>query len=153
MKRYALLIIVYVSVFTSCSLESKGPDSFYSEFMPIESVEIPEYFVYGESYEILLNYVKPSSCYHFYDFYYEINSNERIVAIINTIYTDTSCIEEPQSISANLNFMVTDTETYIFKFYQGEDEDGQDQYYLVEVPVLDERPILESAIKKRLIIN
>jgi len=138
MKRYALLVFIFISAFTSCSLED---DNSYvgTEVMPIESVEIPEHFIYGESYEILITYNRPSTCYQFYNFLYDIEGNERTVAVVNSVYSDTSCVDDLESVTVSLNFMVTGTETYLFKFYQGHDEEGEDQYYLAEVPVLNQR--------------
>ncbi|WP_178986341.1 hypothetical protein [Winogradskyella helgolandensis] len=145
MKRYALLVFVFVSMLTSCSIED---DNNYvgTEVMPIESIEIPEHFVHGESYEIMITYNRPSSCYQFYNFLYDINGNERTVAVINSVYSNSSCIEDEESVTVSLNFMVTGTETYLFKFYQGHDEEGEDQYYLAEVPVLSERPSPGSTV-------
>ncbi|WP_458628160.1 hypothetical protein [Winogradskyella sp. PC D3.3] len=138
MKRYALLVFIFISAFTSCSLED---DNSYvgTEVMPIESVEIPEHFIYGESYEILITYNRPSTCYQFYNFLYDIEGNERTVAVVNSVYSNTSCVDDLESVTVSLNFMVTGTETYLFKFYQGHDEEGEDQYYLAEVPVLNQR--------------
>ncbi|WP_179349983.1 hypothetical protein [Winogradskyella pacifica] len=145
MKRYALLILtlIFTSIFTSCSLDD-DTNFIGTEIIPIESVEIPEYFVFGERYEILITYNRPSTCYQFYNFYYDINENERVVAIINSVYSDNSCVEEEESVTVTLNFETRSNETYLFKFYQGVDEEGEDIYYLVEVPVLAERPTSTS---------
>jgi hypothetical protein len=145
MKRYALLVLtlIFTSIFTSCSLDD-DTNFIGTEIIPIESVEIPEYFVFGERYEILITYNRPSTCYQFYNFYYDINENERVVAIINSVYSDNSCVEEEESVTVTLNFETRSNETYLFKFYQGVDEEGEDIYYLVEVPVLAERPTSTS---------
>ncbi|MBF8148957.1 hypothetical protein ITJ86_03560 [Winogradskyella sp. F6397] len=147
MKRYTILVLVFgfVTAFTSCSLEN---DSNYvgNEIIPIESVEIPDHFLFGESYEIEITYNRPSTCYRFYNFLYEINENERTVAIINSVYNNSTCVQEEESVTVTLNFLVTETETYLFKFYQGRDEEGEDQYYLAEVPVLDERPTSDAIL-------
>lgn len=145
MKRYTLLVLtlIFTSIFTSCSLDD-DTNFIGTEIIPIESVEIPEYFVFGERYEILITYNRPSTCYQFYNFYYDINENERVVAIINSVYSDNSCVEEEESVTVTLNFETRANETYLFKFYQGVDEEGEDIYYLVEVPVLAERPTSTS---------
>ncbi|SDG73389.1 hypothetical protein [Winogradskyella thalassocola] len=145
MKRYALLVFILVSTLTSCSIDN---DNNYvgTEVMPIESIDIPEYFVHGESYEIMITYNRPSTCYQFYNFLYDINGNERTVAVINSVYSNSSCVEELESVTVSLNFMVTGTETYLFKFYQGHDDEGEDQYYLAEVPVQSQRSSSESEV-------
>jgi len=139
MKRFALLVFVCIALLTSCSIDDDPSNNFYLEVLPIDSVVVPEHFVHGEHYDISITYTKPNSCYHFNDFIYEIDGHERTVAIVNTVYSNVECDEIPESVTVSFDFMVSGTETYVFKFYQGEDEDGVDQYYLVEIPVVDGR--------------
>ncbi len=140
MKKYFLPLIVFVSLLYSCSVDDSSSINYYFEVLPIDSVAMPEEFIHGEVYEISITYTRESQCYQFNDFIYEISENERTVAIINTVYYggDTNCIEEQEEITVSLDFTVSGTETYLFKFYQGEDDEGSDQYLLVEVPVLIE---------------
>ena len=140
MKRFVVIAFIFVSALTSCSLDD-GVDPVTTEVMRIDSVEMPEQFVFGETYEIAITYTRPSICYQFYDFFYEINGQERIIAIVNTVSTgqNVDCVYNPEQVTVNFNFMVTGTETYVFKFYQGENDEGLDQYYLVEVPVAEGR--------------
>ncbi|MUU79013.1 hypothetical protein [Winogradskyella endarachnes] len=149
MKKFALLAVIFILTFTSCSLDDTVNDSFILEVLPIESVEMPEYFVHGETYEIFVTYTKPNSCYYFNDFIYEIDGHERTIAVVNTVYeTNTlNCEGDPEQVSVNFDFTVSGTETYLFKFYQGEDNYGEDQYYLVEVPVMDERQFSDQPAK------
>lgn len=142
MKKIALLFIVCLTAFTSCSLDDNNQSDFYLEVMPIDSVEVPEHFLHGHTYQISVTYTKPSDCYYFNDFIYEVDGNQRTIAVVNSVYSsDTAnCDVDPQQVTVHFNFMVTANQTYVFKFYQGEDEDGVDQYYLIEIPVLDERP-------------
>jgi len=137
MKRYALLVFIFTFVFTSCSLDDGPENNFYLEVLAIDSVEVPEYFVQGETYEIFMTYTKPNSCYSFNDFIYEIDGQQRTVAVVNTVYANNSspCTGESEQITVHFNFFVTNNETYVFKFYQGQDEQGEDMYHYVEVPV------------------
>jgi len=136
MKKYFLLVVILIATLTSCSIDNNAP-SFYYEALPIESVEMPEEFMFGETYEIFMDYIRPTGCYVFNDFLYQINGQERTVGIINTVYTDTICEENPETVTVSFQFTVTGNETHIFKFYQGEDEDGVDQYLIIEVPVVE----------------
>ncbi|WP_179353421.1 hypothetical protein [Winogradskyella vidalii] len=139
MKKFALLSILFISVFTSCNLDDVDNNNYLgTEVLPIESVEMPEYFVIGETYEILITYERPSNCYQFYTFLYDIHENERTVAVVNAVYANDACVEETESVTVSLDFRVTGTETYLFKFYQGLDENGEELYYIVEVPVEEE---------------
>lgn len=142
MKKYALLVFAFITLFTSCSLDDSPAYEFHLEVVPIDSVEIPEYFVHGEVYQINMTYTQPNSCYYFNDFIYEIDGQQRTVAIVNTVYTvdSTNCADSPEEVTVHFDFSVTGNETYIFKFYQGEDDNGEDLYYIVEVPVVEGRP-------------
>jgi len=124
-----------MSILTSCSIDSDETDTFYLEVLAIDSVEIPEQFLLGESYDISMTYTKPNSCYQFNDFIYEIINDERSVAIVNTVYPNANCTRAQESVTVSFNFTISETEPYVFKFYQGEDSEGVDQYYFVEVPV------------------
>ena len=125
-----------VCTLVSCSL---GDDStnYHFEILPIDSVDIPDEFVLGETYPITVFYTKPSGCYVFNDFYYLKNLNERTVAVINAVYEDQACTQATEEAEATFNFMVNSNGTYVFKFWQGEDESGNDLYYIVEVPVVE----------------
>lgn len=136
MKKIFLLVVLSMSLF-ACSLDDDTPN-FYQEILPIESVTIPEEFEFGGVYEISMTYFRPSSCHVFHNFYYEINENERTVAVINNVYTEQNCEElEDEEVEVSFNFEVTRTGPYVFKFYQGTDESGDDTYYIVEVPVVE----------------
>jgi hypothetical protein len=141
MKKGAYLAIIICLILSSCSLDDSANAEFSFEFMPVESVVMPEEFMHGETYAIGVSYTKPNSCYQFNDFAYEINGNERTIAVINTVYSNSNanCTGEPVLNTVSFDFTVTGTETYVFKFYQGEDEAGEEHYYIVEVPVVDGR--------------
>jgi hypothetical protein len=131
-----LLLILAISTLTSCSIDDNMP-SYYLEVLPIESAEMPEEFVLGETHEIFIDYIRPTGCYVFNDFLYQINEQERTISILNTVYTDRPCEEDLETVTVSFQFIVTSLETYVFKFYQGEDEDEVDQYLIMEVPVVE----------------
>jgi hypothetical protein len=122
----------------SCSLDNDDSNDFYYEILPIESVDIPTEFTLGETYEITVSYLRPSGCYIFNEFYYTSELNQRTVAVINTVYPNRDCQTlENELVDVSFNFIVTSNGTYIFRFWQGEDENGNDTYFIVEVPVVE----------------
>ncbi|RIA08266.1 hypothetical protein OE09_0075 [Flavobacteriaceae bacterium MAR_2010_72] len=135
MRKFIALCVLFVSL-ASCSLDDSN-SNFYYEILPIESVVIPDEFTLGETYEIKVSYLRPSSCYIFNDFYYQSNLNQRTIAIVTTVYEDISCTQAVELVEVSFNFIVNNTGTYVFKFWQGEDESGNDMYYIVEVPVVE----------------
>ncbi len=137
MKRLFLLCIIALS-FASCSGDDDSLNDFYFEILPIESVDIPAEFNFGQTYKIKVSYLRPSGCHVFNDFYYTTELNQRTVAVINTVYPNQPCETfENELVEVSFNFMVTSNGTYVFRFWQGEDENGNDMYYIVEVPVVD----------------
>ena len=137
MKRILILAMFVVATATSCSIENDNPVNFFSEIMPIQSADVPDEFVHGETYEISVTYNRPNDCYEFNNILFDINNNERTVVVVNTVYTDIVCTQVSEPVTVSFDFVVVSTETYLFKFYQGTDSEGQDQYLLVEVPVVE----------------
>ncbi len=132
-KTIALILILIVTV--SCSINDDSTNYGY-EILPVESVDIPTEFEYGETYTITVSYFRPSNCHYFSEFYYVINGSQRTVAPITIVYDNDNCENlEDDLVDATFEFLVTDRKTYTFKFWQGEDEDGDDVYLTIEVPV------------------
>ncbi|WP_411766078.1 hypothetical protein [Winogradskyella sp. A3E31] len=134
--RKLILIATIAFLFVSCSINDNNPPNFSLEIMPIESVEIPSEFELGETYEISMSYTRPNGCYEFNDFIYQPEGNTRTVAIVDTVYLDEQCTQAIEEATVSFDFFVTSSETYIFRFYQGEEE-GEDQYLIIEVPVVE----------------
>jgi len=134
MKRF-LLISLSLILFHACSLDDNGVD--YSlELLPVESVDMPETFIRGETYPITVTYFKPSSCYTFKEFYYLKESNENTIAVINYKYVNNNCIVlDDELVEATFNFEVTDNGSCIFKFWNGVNDHDEDLYLTMEVPV------------------
>ncbi|MFH6767409.1 hypothetical protein V8G56_01570 [Gaetbulibacter aquiaggeris] len=135
MKRL-IIITLSLILFASCSNDDSLEYSF--DILPVESVNIPESFTLGEIYPITVSYLRPTTCHSFKEFYYRKNLNERTVAVINYNVQDNNCNDlSDELVEATFNFIVTSNGSYIFKFWQGVDENDEDQYLIIEVPVID----------------
>lgn len=126
--------------FWSCSIDDTINDDFYFEILPIESATVPTEMHFGEIYTIHYSYLKPSSCHFFNDLYYVINGNIRTIAVINRVINNSGNIVcenlTDELEEKSFDFVVNNNGgTYVFKFWQGEDENGQDIYLIYEVPV------------------
>lgn len=134
MKKLIALSVVLL-LFASCSLDDDS-QNYSFEILPVESVDIPDEFTLGETYPITVSYFKPSTCHSFKEFYYAKKNNERTVATINYVFENNTCETlTDELVEATFNFIVTSNGSYIFKFWQGEDGSGEDQYLTIEVPV------------------
>jgi hypothetical protein len=133
-KIISLLALFFILI--SCS---SGDDTQYSfKLMPIESVDIPAEFTLGETYPITVHYTVPTSCYYFSSLYYDKDLNIRTIAIENAIAQRNNCQDLSAAGGANtytFNFYVTSNGSYIFKFYQGKDDQGNNIFLEYEVPV------------------
>ncbi|WP_298555771.1 hypothetical protein [uncultured Algibacter sp.] len=137
MKKLLVLCLTLI-ICASCSIDDDGT-SYSFEVLPVESVDIPDEFMLGEIYPITVSYLRPSNCHNFREFYYLKENNQRTVAPITYVFDDNDCetLEEDNLIEATFNFKVTSNGSYIFKFWQGEDIDGENQYLTIEVPVTE----------------
>lgn len=135
MKKIVLFLIVITSVL-SCSLEDDSPTYTYS-VLPVDSYVVPASFTLGQSYEIKLKYQKPTACHIYQGIYYEKNLNTRTIAIQTAVQNNQVCTQEVPPISeVSFNFTVSNTGSYIFKFYKGKDTAGKDIFEDVEIPVV-----------------
>ncbi len=141
MKKIFILGII-ITIFLSCSSDDIANDEFYFEILPIESVTMPSEMHFGESYTIDYTYFKPSTCHIFNDLYYLSEGNFRTVAVINTVLTGVDnvicdpLIDELEERSFTF-LCKNNSGTYVFKFWKGEDENGQDTYEVHEIPILN----------------
>lgn len=135
MKRLVVFCLTLM-LFASCSVDDDST-SFSFKVLPVESVDIPDEFELGETYPITVSYLRPSTCHGFKEFYYLKENNERTVAPITYVFDNNDCETlEDNLVEATFNFIVTSNGSYIFKFWQGEDTDGETQYLIIEVPVI-----------------
>jgi hypothetical protein len=133
-----LLVICLTLILASCSVDDDSVNYSF-DILPVESVDIPDEFTLGETYPITVSYFKPSSCHAFKEFYYLKDNNERIVAPINYVFEENDCETlDSELVENTFNFIVTSNGSYIFKFWQGEDANGEDLYLTIEVPVVEE---------------
>lgn len=136
MKRIFLLLIASVSL-ASCSLGSDDGLKFHTELLPIESAVLPAEFKRDSIYELPFTYVRPSTCHLFEGFYYAKDSNVRTIAIHTSVIEQSGCtVPAVNPITEKLTFKPTDEDSYIFKIWKGENENGEDVFEEVEIPVI-----------------
>lgn len=138
MKKLVLFFVTLLLI-TSCSMDDSTP-TFHVEFIPAESIEMPEYFSLGQTYQIKVRYKRPTDCHFFDGFYYEENGQALRVAVQTLVIEDAKCesleAEEAEEAVFEFNCSTTsDASSYMFEFYTGVDEQGQPTYTKVEVPV------------------
>ena len=136
MKRLFLLFIS-IATLVSCDIDGDDAPNFSLEILPIQSVDVPDQFVVGEVHPISITYIRPSGCYEFNNFIFQNNFNTRTVAVVDTFFQDDPCTQVTEVATVSFDFTVSNTENHIFQFFQGQDDEGQDQFLIVEVPVVE----------------
>lgn len=132
-----LLLFLPLFVLASCSSEEVDPEDFDLTLVPIEEVDMADTFIHGERYIIKVTYSKPTHCHTYSTTNYENNDNEYTFAVVNSYNPeDNNCVEEEDLTDiTSFTFDADRNDFYIFKFWQGEDENKNPIYLTKEIPV------------------
>lgn len=137
MKKLLLLLFVSLMVL-SCSVDGDSENRYY-EILPIESYVIPATFEYGKVYDIDVFYKRPSACHLSATLYFEKKDSTRTIAIQSLVLDRSNCQpvpnEEPRK--GSFKFEVLNKTPYVFKFFKGKDEAGENLFEEVIIPVVN----------------
>tara|TARA_R110000868_G_scaffold369748_1_gene633237 strand:- start:256 stop:678 length:423 start_codon:yes stop_codon:yes gene_type:complete len=134
-KKLVLLAVFIAFISNGCSIEDDDAN-FHFTALEIVGAELPESFDYNKTYEILVNYIKPDSCTNYEGFDVVKDSlTVRNVVAIGSVRTDIDCTVQSIEQTASFNFKVIYTDPYTFKFYTGDNSEGEAEYLEVVVPV------------------
>ncbi|WP_340201198.1 hypothetical protein [Ascidiimonas sp. W6] len=134
-KIFALCLLI--ATITSCSLDDGA--NFHFEAIPVTGATLPESFELNESYNIKVSYLRPNDCYFFEGFdYLRTGENERSVTLVTSVFDRTTCNEINQEVEVSFDFVVLNTGIYTFRFWRGNDANGDPDYLVIEVPVIEE---------------
>lgn len=110
-------------------------DEYTLAIIPFESIDFPESFQYGESYEIPYTYFRTSTCQGHDGIIYSKHGNTRVLHIQNIVYKNNCIALNNQVYEGAFTIEVQEESHYLFKYYIGKDEDGSSMYQEVLVPV------------------
>ncbi|EGV42985.1 hypothetical protein BZARG_1685 [Bizionia argentinensis JUB59] len=134
-----LIICLFAILTVSCSL-SDDTETTYIELLPIESATVPEEFVRGETYDILVRFKIPTECHAYKDIYMQTEIGSVMIAIMSTVYSgdfDCPIINTDNTVEKSFTFKPLNQDLYVLKFWLGLNADGEDDYLIFEVPVVD----------------
>lgn len=136
--KYLLIMIVTLTVsVSSCSDDDDNYHDYHLEYVSVISAELPDEFTYGQTYRINVTIELPNSCYFYYDQYdYFYEGTSRLIYPIAHVDDGVACTPNITETTFSIPVQALQYEPYIFKFYQGEDADGQDIFLTIEVPVI-----------------
>ena len=119
----------------SCSNDDDGPATTFVQLIVTE-VDMPVSFQLGQLYEIPITFQLPDGCTQFETFQILTPSTtEREIVVIGAKKDTGACTLQITEKTETLLFQVVFDQTYTFKFWQGEDANGDPQYLEFEVPV------------------
>jgi len=124
--RKTLTLIGIFLVLVSCSNQNDEPNINY-ELVPVQNVTLPDTIALGEENNLVVEYLKPSTCHGFNGFLYEKEGLTRTVAVQNYVYNNNTC--QPlttEVVQKVLKIQPTTVGDYTFKFWQGKDAAGND---------------------------
>ena len=126
-------VIFAVVLFVSCSDDSTD---YHYELLETEDAIVPEEFEFGKIYDITVKYIVPDDCYIASDILYEYDETARNIAVISLVVDENSCeaLEIEQELTVRVHAL--QASPYIFRFWQGEDDNGDPIYLSIEVPVV-----------------
>lgn len=135
MMKKIICLLALCFILSSCT-EDDGPN-FNFTALEIDAADLPESFELRQRYRITVNYALPGDCAAFEGFNIKKDSTTvRSVVAVGSVRTDReNCSEEPVEGQASFNFVVIYKQPYRFRFYQGEDSEGEPQFLEVVVPV------------------
>ncbi|SMG44005.1 hypothetical protein [Arenibacter troitsensis] len=145
MKRvFILLLVASFTLFTSCDIDDDV--NYHFEALQVKSVEMPEAFDYGEIYKIKVTYFRPNNCTFFegFDVVKEALTTRKVVTIGTVIEDEEECTGSGEDLVATFNFEVLYDEPYLFRYWTGEDANGEPTYLEITVPVNEDSSAISA---------
>lgn len=139
MKRVIfLLLVASFSLMTSCDINDDV--NYHFEALQVKSVEMPEAFDYGQIYKIKVTYFRPDNCTFFegFDVVKEDVTTRKVVTIGTVLEDEDECTGAGEDLIATFNFEVLYDQPYLFRYWTGEDANGEPTYLEITVPVNEE---------------
>ena len=131
-----ILLIATIFLFYACLNDDNSDYVNYGyELLPIDEYTTPTSFTYGEKDTIKIKYTLKNDCYIFDHIYYEYDDSTRIVAVQTVVDLDKTCNDEAIQYEYDMIITAIQQEDYIFKFWKGEDNNGENIFEEVVVPV------------------
>lgn len=136
MKRLFLAVVPVLLSFAINSCNTDDDASFQFVALEIVAADVPESFSLNGKYEITVTYVKPDNCTHIEGFdVVRRDTTIREVVAIGSNYISQECDQAATELKKSFIFEVLYDQPYLFRFWTGEDADGEPLFLDIEVPV------------------
>lgn len=134
-RKVIFLVVCFSLIFSGCS--NDDGQNFHFTALQIISADVPESFELNQTYQINVTYSLPDGCtaYEGFDVNYEDTTIRNVVAIGSVRTNTEACEEVVTEGQAFFNFTIIYDQPYTFKFFQGENNDGEPEFLEIIVPV------------------
>ena len=135
--RKLILLFILPLFFISCSDndDSNIPD-FQQSFLPIDDVVLPNVFILNQTNAIRVSFTLPNACFSSpTSFFGQEGGNSTLVAITAIEHLNTNCAQVTSEQELVIPILVTETRDYTFRFWKGQDANGEDIFEVISIPV------------------
>lgn len=137
MKKLGVIVFfVLMGISVVSCLDDEQTESFVYRYSPIDSVTIDTAIYIHQIAEIKTYFKTSNNCQFFYDYDYSAVGKERTVAVILAQKSNQSCDEIVSNEVRTLRFRPEKQGLYTFRFWQGKDENDEDQFIIHKLNVL-----------------
>jgi hypothetical protein len=133
MKKLFILVLTAIA-FASCDM-SGSEDNTQFVLGPVEDVTMPSSFKVDSVSEIMVRYKRPNDAHIFQGFYYEAVNFNRVVAIQYAKLDQSDPAVDNEIYEVPLRFKPMQPGTYVFKFWDGLNQDETDHFFVAEAVV------------------
>ncbi|MGJ8738390.1 hypothetical protein [Zobellia laminariae] len=140
MRKSYLKILGLASLLTiaSCSLDDDRVNFQYTP-LHITNASLPDTFELGRVYTVDVNILRPDDCTLLDQFdvrrSFTDSTQIRTVSAVGITLDKEDCTEVNDELQDGFQFEVLYTKPYIFRFYTGDDTEGEPEFLEIEVPV------------------
>ena len=135
MNKFFYIVLLLLTMM-SCSVEDNEQE-YVIENMPVESVFLPQTFVFGQTYSVTMTYNRPSTCHGYDGILYTKEGNVRTFAIQNIVVTGDFCENLTDELAeTTFDITINEMEPYLLKFWQGTNDSGEDVFLEYEIMVV-----------------
>ncbi|WP_124979108.1 hypothetical protein [Nonlabens xiamenensis] len=110
----------------SCSLDNGDTVNINFEVVPVESVEMPATFTFGQTYDIPVTFNR-NECQAFEGFTVESELNQRSIGVV-VATPEADCGPTDINETRDLRFLVASNGSYVFRFFSGFNQDQEPEY-------------------------
>ena len=129
----AIIALMMLGLY-SCDEEEINNPTF--ERLEIVDAELPDTFLLGRTYEIRVTYNRPDGCTYLQDFnVIPADQTTREIQAVGVRYDQDMCTQVITEETNEFLFQVIYDQPYTFKFWKGENSDGEPQFMTIDVPV------------------